>query len=34
MTTDEARYVWAHRDEYDSSAVDYAVDVLEQAGEL
>lgn len=34
MTTDEARYVWEHRHEYPQETVDYAIRILEQAGEL
>jgi len=34
MTTAEARYVWAHRYEYDQATVDYAIRILEHAGEL
>jgi hypothetical protein len=34
MTTDEARYVWKHRHTYDAATVDYAVRILEAAGEL
>lgn len=34
MTTDEARYVWQNRHSYDQATVDYAVQILEHAGEL
>ena len=34
MTTDEARYVWEHRHDYTQATVDYAVAILENAGEL
>lgn len=33
MTTSEARYVMAHRDEYTAATVEYAMRVLESAGE-
>lgn len=33
MTTDEARYVMAHRTEYDDRTVKYAMEILEAAGE-
>lgn len=34
MTTDEARYVWEHRHEYTTETVEYAIRILEAAGEL
>lgn len=34
MTTAEAKYVLAHRHDYDERTVRYAMDILEAAGEL
>lgn len=34
MTTAEARYVWRHRDAYDTATVEYAIAILTAAGEL
>lgn len=34
MTVAEARYVFANRHYYDDRTVAYAMDILEQAGEL